>query len=168
MVPGLRAPASLIWGNTMSMIYQWRKDSRFPIGAQIAAERLNKIKKSYGALTPHAVVDDAVDPRSPLHPCFEWDDEIAAENFRLTQARKLIGSIVVAEIDDHVVGPETRAFVHITVDNNIRYEPIEVAMVDETMRHEVLSRAKREIKLWRARYAAYEEFADLACRIDAL
>ena len=152
----------------MSMVYQWRENSRFPVGAQIAAERLNKIKKSYGSITPHAVVDDAADPRSPLHPCFEWDDEIAAENFRLVQARKLIGSIVVAEIDDEIVAAETRAFVHVTVDNNVRYEPIQIAMANNAMRDEVLSRAKREIKLWRARYAAYEEFANLMDEIDAL
>lgn len=152
----------------MTMVYQWRKDSRFPVGAQIAAERLNKIRSRYGSITPHAVVDDAADPKSPLHLCFEWDDEIAAENFRLVQARKLIGAIVVAEIDDRQVAPETRAFVHITVDSNVRYEPIEIAMVSNAMRDEVLGRAKREIKLWRARYAAYEEFADLMGQIDAL
>jgi len=152
----------------MSMIYEWRSDSRFPIGAQIAAERLKKIKDQCGAITPRVVVDDAANPRSPLHPCFEWDDETAADNYRLAQARKLIGSIVVAEVDDEPVNLETRAFVHVTVGDGARYEAIEVAMASASMRHEVLERAKREIKLWRARYAAYEEFSDLVNRIDAL
>lgn len=152
----------------MSMIYEWKADSRFPIGAQIAAERLKKIKAQSGELTPRAVVDDASSPRSPLHPCFEWNDEKAADNYRLSQARKLIGSIVVAEIDDMPINLETRAFVHVTVDSGARYEAIEVAMADSSMRNEVIEKAKREIKLWRARYAAYEEFADLVNRIDAL
>jgi hypothetical protein len=152
----------------MSMIYEWRSDSRFPVGAQIAAERLKKIKNQYGAITPRVVVDDAANPRSPLHPCFEWDDETAADNFRLAQARKLIGSIVVAEMDDQIVNLETRAFVHITVGDGARYEAVEVAMADDFMREEVLERAKREIKFWRARYAGYEEFADLVAGIDAL
>ena len=152
----------------MGMIYEWRSDSRFPIGAQIAAERLKKIKDQCGALTPRVVVDDAASPRSPLHLCFEWDDETAADNYRLAQARKLIGSIVVAEVDDEPVNLETRAFVHVTVGDGARYEAIEVAMASSPMRHEVLERAKREIKLWRARYAAYEEFSDLVNQIDAL
>ena len=152
----------------MGMIYEWRSDSRFPIGAQIAAERLKKIKDQCGALTPRVVVDDAASPRSPLHLCFEWDDETAADNYRLAQARKLIGSIVVAEVDDEPVNLETRAFVHVTVGDGARYEAIEVAMASSSMRHEVLERAKREIKLWRARYAAYEEFSDLVNQIDAL
>jgi hypothetical protein len=151
----------------MSMIYEWKADSRFPIGAQIAAERLKKIKAQHGSITPRVVVDDAANPRSPLHPCFEWDDETAADNFRLFQARKLIGAIVVAEIDDQPVNLETRAFVHVTNDGP-HYEAVEVAMASASMRHEVLERAKREIKMWRARYAAYEEFADLVNRIDAL
>lgn len=152
----------------MGMIYQWRADSRFPIGAQIAAERLNKLRKQTGEITPRIVVDDAENPRSPLHPCFEWDDEKAADGYRLAQARKLIGSIVVAQFEDQFIDRETRAFVHVTVGETPRYEPVEIAMVSEAMRDEVLSRAKREIKLWRARYAAYEEFADLVCQIDAL
>jgi hypothetical protein len=151
----------------MSMIYEWKADSRFPIGAQIAAERLKKIKDQHGAITPRVVVDDAANPRSPLHPCFEWDDETAADNFRLFQARKLIGAIVVAEIDDHPVNLETRAFVHVTNDGP-HYEAVEVAMAHEGMRNEVLERAKREIKLWRARYAGYEEFVDIVMSIDAL
>ena len=152
----------------MGMIYEWRSDSRFPIGAQIAAERLKKIKDQCGALTPRVVVDDAASPRSPLHLCFEWDDETAADNYRLAQARKLIGSIVVAEVDDEPVNLETRAFVHVTVGDGARYEAIEVAMASSSMRLEVLERAKREIKLWRARYSAYEEFSDLVNQIDAL
>lgn len=152
----------------MSIIYEWRSDSRFPIGAQIAAERLNKLRKQAGEITPRVVVDDAANSRSPLHPCFEWDDEKAADNYRLTQARKLIGSIVVAQIDEQPMNLETRAFVHITAGDAARYEPVEVAMASESMRHEVLERARREIKLWRARYHAYEEFADLVMRIDAL
>ena len=139
-----------------------------PIGAQIAAERLKKIKDQCGALTPRVVVDDAASPRSPLHLCFEWDDETAADNYRRAPARKLIGSLVVAEVDDEPVNLETRAFVHVTVGDGARYEAIEVAMASSSMRHEVLERAKREIKLWRARYAAYEEFSDLVNQIDAL
>jgi len=149
----------------MSMIYEWKSDSRFPIGAQIAAERLQSIRARNGELTPRGVVDDASSPRSPLHPCFEWNDEKAADAHRMWQARKLIGSIVVAEYDDQPVAKETRAFVHITA-NDPQYVPIEVAMATESIRDEVLNRARREIKMWRARYAAYEEFSHLVAAID--
>lgn len=147
------------------MIYEWKKDSRFPIGAQIAAERLHTIRIANGELTPRAVVDDAANPRSPLHPCFEWDDAKAAEGHRLWQARKLMGSIVVAEYADAPVNAETRAFVHVTLEEP-QYVPIEVAMTSVDMREEILSRAKREIRIWKQRYSAYEEFANLVAAID--
>lgn len=149
------------------MIYQWRADSRYSIGANIAAERLGKIRKQNGEITPRGVVDDAVDPQSPLHPCFEWNDDKAADAHRLSQARKLIGSIVVAERigDDERISSEVRAFVHITADS-LRYEPIEIAMRDIEMREEILTRAWDEIKIWQKRYAAYEEFAELMDVID--
>jgi hypothetical protein len=151
----------------MSMIYEWKADARFPIGAQVAAERLHKIRDKNGELTPRSVVSDASSPRSPLHPCFEWNDEKAADAHRLWQARKLIGSIVVAEYADAPVACETRAFVHLS-SSSPQYFPIEVAMTSEDMRDEILSRARREIKLWRARYDAYAEFADIVAAIDHL
>ncbi len=147
------------------MIYQWRADSRFSVGANIAAERLTEIRKKTGEITPRAVVDDAVNPKSPLHPCFEWDDDKAADAHRLSQARKLIGSIVVAEMNDEPLGREVRAFVHITADSP-RYEPIEIAMRDENMRDEIINRAWREIKIWRQRYSAYQEFVEIVDAID--
>jgi hypothetical protein len=147
------------------MIYQWRPDSRFPVGAQIAAERLHTIRVANGELTPRGVVDDAANPRSPLHPCFEWDDERAADSHRLWQARKLMGSIVVAEYADAPLVNETRAFVHVTLEDP-QYVPIEVAMTNVDMREEILDRARKEIRVWRQRYAAYEEFASLVNAID--
>lgn len=40
-----------------------------------------------GALSPQLVVETARDPTSPLHSLFEWDDQVAAEKFRIVQAR---------------------------------------------------------------------------------
>jgi hypothetical protein len=83
----------------------------------------------------------------------------------LSQARKLIGSIVVAEVNDKPVKYETRAFVHITADSP-RYEPIQVAMRTEFMREEVIDRAWKEIAMWRTRYNAYVEFSEIIDAID--
>lgn len=151
----------------MGMIYEWKEGSRFSIGAQIAAERLMQIKEDRGALTPRAVVDDATHDNSPLHKCFEWNDVKAADAFRIEEARKLIGSIIVAQVDDAPVSKETRAFIHTNIEGP-RYEAIQVAVQRPDMRAEILGRAQHEIKMWRARYAAYSEFAQLHGAIDRL
>lgn len=151
----------------MAMTYQWKPNSRFPIGAQIAAERLREIQKAAGGITPRAVVDDARSDNSPLHKCFEWNDEKAADAHRLQQARQLIGALVVAKIEDAPMLRETRAFVNVTTDEQ-KYVPIEVAMTVPDLRAEVIGRAKAEIQRWRDRYASYAEFGKVTQAIDDL
>lgn len=57
-------------------------------------EELNKLAKN-GRLTPRDVIDYARPDDSPLHEYFEWDDSIAADQYRLYQARKLIARVEV-------------------------------------------------------------------------
>jgi hypothetical protein len=48
-----------------------------------------------GRLQPSDVLADARNPTSPLHSHFEWDDGLAAERYRLSQARSLIRSVKI-------------------------------------------------------------------------
>lgn len=48
-----------------------------------------------GTLTPSEVVNKARDPRSILHPCFEWDNAVGGEKHRIQQARNLISMVRV-------------------------------------------------------------------------
>jgi hypothetical protein len=55
-------------------------------------------------VTPEAVVDDARDPTSPLHDLFEWDDAVAAHNFRLQVARRIIRTVrIVSNLTESTV-----------------------------------------------------------------
>jgi hypothetical protein len=56
-------------------------------------QRLQALERD-GRLTPDDVVADAVNPDSPLHGEFEWDDSEAANRYRIVQARQLIRSVV--------------------------------------------------------------------------
>lgn len=71
-------------------------DQREAIRQRLAELELN----GGGRLTPAAVVEDAKDPASPLHDCFQWDDEKAAHAHRLDQARSLITSIRIVQKTD--------------------------------------------------------------------
>ncbi len=48
-----------------------------------------------GRLTPERVLTDAKRPDSPLHKHFQWDNEKAAEQHRLDQARTLIRTVKI-------------------------------------------------------------------------
>ena len=56
-------------------------------------------KRDGGLLRPKAVVDEARDAASPLHPAFEWNDAIAGEKYRLEQAQRLIRSFKIVQND---------------------------------------------------------------------
>jgi hypothetical protein len=62
---------------------------------QEVADRLSQLEQESGNLNPADVVEDARDPASPLHDFFEWDDDVAAQQWRLSQARLLIRRVKI-------------------------------------------------------------------------
>lgn len=80
-----------------------RKKGKGKVVAKIGKENgykqaeaiLQGIYDANGILTSKLVVDEARDPKNPLHDRFEWDDGIAGEAFRMDQARTLIRSFRV-------------------------------------------------------------------------
>jgi hypothetical protein len=54
---------------------------------------------AHGHVTPEGVVNAARDPASPLHDKFEWDDGVAAEQYRKEQARSLIRKLTFISVD---------------------------------------------------------------------
>lgn len=77
----------------------------------IIAELTRLARDNDGRLTPDNVVDAAEDEASPLHQCFEWDNDAAAHMFRVEQARHLIRSVRVDVTTSHHT-VRVPAFVH--------------------------------------------------------
>jgi hypothetical protein len=124
---------------------------------QVSAELL-RIREAGGVLTPPAVVEAARPPEAPLHRAFEWDDGRAAEQYRLTQARRLIRMVILI---DPPSGRTVAQFHHVNVQaGGRRYEPIDfvVATPDlyEAATGELLSKIRglqhrlRELEGWSA------------------
>jgi len=68
------------------------------------AKRLEQLEQD-GRLKARDVVEDARDPDSPLHDCFEWDDSRAAERFRIVQARRLIRTVEYVKLGSKLLVP---------------------------------------------------------------
>jgi|GEM_PF-1761930 len=92
--------------------YTFKAGTRYGIEAQIVGEELERIQKEHNVITPRAVVDAARPDDAPIHPVFEWRDEVAAERYRHWQARTLIKSITVIEQRDGK-DVETTVYVHV-------------------------------------------------------
>lgn len=76
------------------------------IDAQTAGEELARIHAEHGRLTPRAVVDESLPEDAPLHPAFEWRDNVAADEYRQIQARSLIKTVEVIRPAEDEKEPE--------------------------------------------------------------
>ena len=154
------------------MIYQFKKGSRLTGDPQVVGQALTQIASQHGGeLLPAHVVRSAKPKRNPLHGYFEWDEKAAAHQYRLTQARSVIRSIVLAsdEDDEEQLEP-VRAFVCIYTEDadGGSYIGITDAMHSEEYRDQVLQRAYDELQDWRRRYANLKAFAEVFDAIDAV
>lgn len=117
---------------------------------QAIGESLEQIAEKTGALTPGAVVDAARSPRSVLHRHFEWDDQKAAEQHRLMQARDLIASIHVEhEATDNGLA---RAFLSVRDEEGVRYRRLSDILASADLQARVLEAAERDLQAFEERF----------------
>lgn len=142
------------------MVYQWKQAGRIKLDAQIVGERLEKIRKKHGELTPPIVVADAADKTSPLHVAFEWNDRMAARRWREEQARYIIRMIVVRTSDDEDDPSTVRAFVSIRDEEDDRsFTSIHLAMADPDLRQQILAECRKDLQEVREKYKDLMEFS---------
>jgi len=55
----------------------------------IVDREIDRIYNKYGAVTPERLLAAAESQTSPLHRYFEWNDSVAARQYRLEQARAM-------------------------------------------------------------------------------
>ena len=75
----------------------WKINGVFNADANKVAAEITSIGDE---VTPQQIVDKARDSSTELHKCFEWDDSVAAEKYRLCQARKVVQLLVIDNHDD--------------------------------------------------------------------
>jgi hypothetical protein len=112
-------------------------------------------KSNKGELTPPAVVDAARDKKSPLHRHFEWDDNVAANKYRLDQARSLIRSIHVE--DDDAEDGHAAAFISISDKGGTAYRTLGEIKGSADLQAKVLAAAERDLDAWTKRYRALKD-----------
>lgn len=133
------------------MVYQYKQNSRYPVPAQVAGEELERIYQAKGELQAKDVVDASRPQDAPLHPCFEWEDPVAAELYRQQQARNLIGAVVTIQETASSTPVEVRAYLH--VDDS--YHPTNVVISDQDMRQELLHTFLKEAEAFQRRLETF-------------
>lgn len=111
------------------MVYQFRLGARVKgVDAQTAGEELERIRERDGKIETETIVSEARPENAPLHPAFEWNDSVAADEYRLWQARALVRSVEIApQGKDEEPTPK---YVHVraTSEESGYYQSVEVAV----------------------------------------
>lgn len=123
-------------------------------------ERLQGIYDARGKLTPALVVEaarDATDPSDPLYGALVWDDQVAADSYRLEQAHRLIQSVRIVYRNTQGHDDGIRAFHAIRTEAGYVYEPVEKIVADGALTEILRRDMERE---WRALKRRYDQFAE--------
>jgi len=108
-----------------------------------ARQKLLELNKRDDGVTVEAVIKEAESSSSPLHSYFEWDDSVAAREWRKVQARMLIQSFTIALLPSEDVRAQPREWVH--VPSQERFRLTEQVVCDKGLLEEVASAMKSEI-----------------------
>jgi len=127
---------------------------------------LDRIQREHGGvLYPKDVISAAKPRNSPLHGEFEWDDTVAAERWRMEQARHLIRVFVNVIEEGH---SETRVYVALSSDRSGGggYRATVNVLSNKGLREVMLSDALEDMRRFRTKYLALKELASVFAEMD--
>jgi hypothetical protein len=112
----------------------------------------------HGEVTSEIILNAAMNPKSPLHARFEWDDKEAGHKYRLIQAEQLIRSyqIVIggSRVPQYVYAPVKAAFVR-----------TETTLTDQSLGRDVLKRMHAEAEALNERNARMAKLLEPKVRV---
>ena len=140
------------------MIYEWKYN--MPIKAQVVGEHFERLEKQQGHITPKIVLESARSETSAIHPCFEWNDDVAAEKYRETQAGLLIRNLTVKMIETGEKQTEpVRAYVSIKQSDSSEFISLQNVLKDDELTQQMLEQAKNELNAFVKKYSALQELS---------
>lgn len=126
------------------------------------AEKVSKEIESIQNATPSSILEYARNENSELHKCFEWDDTVAAEKYRLQQARNIVCNLVYQE-EKKEEPTKLRVFYQSSTNT---YQPTRVLVRNEDSYKELLMQAKSELRAFKNKYKMLTELEDIFSLID--
>lgn len=133
--------------------------TRFGADAQKCYEEIMEICDSLESATPQDILEKARNEESELHKCFTWDDSVAAERWRLSEARVVVRQLVIKEEKVPTDRPEVRLLY--STDNRSGYKPTEVILQKEDEYKSLLKQAYAELRAFKVKYAMLKELQEI-------
>jgi len=116
-----------------------------------------EIKSLGQECTTEQVLDLARNPETELHRCFDWDDTVAAEKWRMEQARLVCRSLVVVVQKYETEPVKLRIFEH---DHEEKvYRETRLTFRNEDQYSRLLNQAKTEMNQFAKKYRTIVELS---------
>lgn len=141
------------------MLAEWRVKGIYKADAQKVADEIGNDK-----ITPQEMVEKARNERSELHKCFEWNDTVAAEKYRLQQARMVLSMLVFKPKTEEE--QPVRIF-SLTTEKAV-YMPTKQFLVQADEYQDLLKRALAELETFKRKYSTLSELEEVFKAIEEL
>lgn len=140
----------------------------FHADAQLVAEEIASLGDEVNGVTKQQIVDYARDEDTELHKCFEWDDSIAAEKYRLKQANDILCHIVIKRTEEQIEQkmPEIRVFHKTDLKPDTGYKPIQYIVKNDDEYQKMLQMAYAELHAFKQKYKNLKELDYILELID--
>lgn len=146
----------------VKMVYQWKSGARVSADPQIAGDICKRLE-SEGRLTAKELLEESRPESAPLHNEFEWNDGVAAENWREHQARHIINSLIVCPEKSEPV----RGFFKIS-NAEKNYRAVETILQSSDSTEKLLDIAKGELWAIRKKYGTLQSLSEVWAAIDGV
>lgn len=127
--------------------YQWKAGARFQADAQAVGSELEALGED---ITTEQVVENARQSlHSELHKCFQWDDNVAAEEYRKWQARTLLRSIEIVWTEYYEPGdaPLVPSYINIVREDGERvYRQTPAVLVNEITAQQAIEDVRARLR----------------------
>ena len=130
----------------------WRIQGYYKADAQKVAEEIG-----FGKFTPMEVLEKAKDETTELHKCFEWNDSIAAEKYRLEQAKNIIRMLVY----EKETKEQATVRYYAKTETKHVYQPTKQFLVQEDEYQGLLRRALAELEAFKNKYHTLTELENI-------
>ena len=148
----------------MSVIAAWKIEGIYKADANLVAQEISDLGDAFNC---QQIVEKARNKETELHKCFEWDDSIAAEKYRLKQAQSVITQLVIVKNNTSTAHEKTniRLIVNDGSGTNT-YKPLTVIVRKEDEYEKLLEKARAELSAFKKKYSCLTELEEILSLID--
>lgn len=139
------------------MTATWKTPGLFKGDPEKVKSELDTLGASF---KPEDIVELAKNPNTELHRCFEWDDKIAADKYRISQARTLICNLVIDTSNQN--DPTTTVPVRIFHQaEGASYKSLEFIVKNPNEYQAMLAKCRHELLALKNKYASLSEYQEI-------